>query len=42
MTINASLGNPSTAFNAAAADLDGDGEITINDVIKIINLTLQN
>jgi hypothetical protein len=40
MTISAALGRPAAIFNSVAADVDGDGEITINDVTTIIGMAL--
>ena len=40
--VNYTLGNLSAVSNAAAADVNGDGEITIADAVHIVNIVVNN
>ncbi len=40
--LNVILGKPVNNFNAAAADIDGDAQITFNDLTGILNIVLTN
>ena len=41
-TTNVILGQPSGVFNYMAADINGDGQITIADVVGIVKIIMGN